>query len=329
MRRNLFAQNFKVLAVALLLCAVCPFAVRAQDGDGQPGRQPAETIAPAARASEVACGGFITLTPTESGLEIVGGQEEQAQRFYSEGDYVFISGSVQEGLKVGQEFAVLRPRGQFKSKFSRKKGSLGVYTQEVGRVRVVRVRNGSSVALVLNSCDNLLHGDLLHTPRGVPAPAGRAEGVLDPFAEPTGKQTGRIVLARDTREALSLDQVVFIDLGAEDNVKPGDYLTVFRPNHKGVIVDYGDEITRNARDGYESDEFRGGKFSIQSQRLKRVNDNVKGETVTSPKIFKRRPPVPRKVVGEIVILRVEARTATAVITRTVQEIHTGDHVEVQ
>ena len=34
-------------------------------------------------------------------------------------------------------------------------------------------------------------------------------------------------------------------------------------------------------------------------------------------------------VGEIVILNVKEKTATAVITRTAQEIHTGDWVEVQ
>ena len=37
----------------------------------------------------------------------------------------------------------------------------------------------------------------------------------------------------------------------------------------------------------------------------------------------------RKVVGELMIINVKERTATAVITRTAQEIHTGDWVEVQ
>ncbi len=49
----------------------------------------------------------------------------------------------------------------------------------------------------------------------------------------------------------------------------------------------------------------------------------------TPKILRSRPPVPRKVVGEVVVLHVEARTATAVITRVAQEIHTGDYVELQ
>jgi hypothetical protein len=39
--------------------------------------------------------------------------------------------------------------------------------------------------------------------------------------------------------------------------------------------------------------------------------------------------MPRKVVGEMVILSVQQRTAAAVITKVAQEVHTGDYVEVQ
>jgi hypothetical protein len=46
-------------------------------------------------------------------------------------------------------------------------------------------------------------------------------------------------------------------------------------------------------------------------------------------VKKRRPDDLRKVVGEMVILNVQQRTATAIITRTAQEVHTGDHVELQ
>jgi hypothetical protein len=39
--------------------------------------------------------------------------------------------------------------------------------------------------------------------------------------------------------------------------------------------------------------------------------------------------MPRKVVGEMIVLTVQERTATAVITQVAQEIHTGDFVELQ
>jgi len=137
------------------------------------------------------------------------------------------------------------------------------------------------------------------------------------------------VLARDGREMVSRDDVVFVDLGAEDGVKVGDYLTVFRPVGHGDPVKYHDEQVANARRGFESEEFRGGRFSIEAQRVKDVGGSEVGETVKTPAVRRARPAVPRKVVGEMVVLRVEGRTATAIVTRVAQEIHTGDAVEVQ
>lgn len=333
----------KWLAILVLICGFNPTPASAQThggGNVEPHQTqqsptlitpPESAPAPAAHESEMVCGGFIAQTPPSTQYEIVGSEEEQEQRLYSEGDNLFINAGASEGVKVGQEFSVVRPRGRFKSTFSRKKGSLGVYTQELGWLRVIRVREHSAVAFVVRSCDNLLNGDLLlgtAPPRA--AFTSRQDEVLDHFAEPTGKQTGRIVLSRDSREVLTRDNVVFIDLGTEDNVKPGDYLTVFRPFGRGNIVSDRAETAANARHGYESDHFRGGKLSNLSQRLKDPGASMLySETVKTPDIVKRRPSVPRKVVGELVILRVEGRTATAVITRVVQEVHTGDFVEVQ
>ena len=57
-------------------------------------------------------------------------------------------------------------------------------------------------------------------------------------------------------------------------------------------------------------------------------DNAEGKVVTTPDAKTPRPSL-RKVVGEMVIISVKERTATAVITRNAQEIHTGDMVEIQ
>jgi hypothetical protein len=332
-----------MLLLLLLFCAFAHIPASAQTGGRrtppQRPQSPAErpTLvtpeerrpASVARVSESACGGFIEQSPQAATGQIVGAEQEAERRVFGEGDMVFIDAGAQAGVRAGQEFTVVRPRGQFRSKFSRKTGSLGVYTQEVGRLRVVRVRDRVSVAEVRVSCGDLLVGDLLRPAQERPTPQARADAALDRFAEPTGKQTGRLVLARDGRELVSRDDVVFVDLGAEDGVKVGDYLTVFRPEGQGTLVSYGDEIVANARRGFESNEYSGGGHSNQAQRVKDVDGPKSGATVKTPAIRRARPAVPRKVVGELVVFRVEGRTATAVVTRTAQEIHTGDAVEVQ
>ena len=292
---------------------------------------PSPNLLPAALETELSCAGYIEYAPNYSGLEVVGGEQEQEKHNYGVGDLVFISGGSQQGVTVGQEFQVVRPRGQFTTKLTRKSGWLGVYTQEVARLRVTVVKERVSVALVTTGCDPVLLGDLLRgVSRRVSPPAGEV-GDIDRFADPSGKQKGRIVLARDGREMISRSQIVYIDLGREDNLNEGDRLTVYRPAGTGDISRFRDEeITPTASYGFESEIFRGGKFSIKAQRVQNPNKTgIHGPMTTTPDVMRRRPPVPRKIVGEMVVLNVQARTATAVITRIAQEIHTGDFVEVR
>jgi hypothetical protein len=296
---------------------------------------PQEKVAASvAGRTDLYCAGFIQYAPAPVNPEIVGSEQEQEQRTYTEGDFVFINAGAQQGIQVGQEFAIVRPRGQMTSKFTTKKGWLGVYMQELGQLRVTSVKERVSVAVITSSCDTVLLGDLLRQVNSRVAPVERSEVALDRFADPTGKQRGRIVLARDARELLSRNQVVFIDLGAEDSVKAGDYLTIYRPAGTGNLTSVeNEEIARSRMSGFESDRFGGGKFSNQSQRTKDYSNTpgvfFKNEPMTTHEIKRRRPPVPRKVVGEMVILNVQTRTATAIITRVAQEIHTGDFVEIQ
>lgn len=290
-----------------------------------------QSVRPIAGETELYCAGFIQYEPTMVDLEIVGGEREESQRMYSTGDNVFINAGAQQGMRVGQLFAVVRPRGPFDTKFTKKKGGLGVFTLELGQLRVTEVKDRVSVAQVTRSCETILLGDLL---RAVPqrvSPAMRTQTALEHFSDPNGKQQGRIVLARDAQETITRNQIVYIDLGREDRVKAGDYLTVYRPVGTGNMTRIAnEEIARLGSGGFESDRYKGGKFSNQSQRPENPNDSgLFNRPVTTHQIKGRRPPMPRKVVGEIVVLAVQERTATAIITQVAQEIHTGDFVELQ
>jgi hypothetical protein len=174
----------------------------------------------------------------------------------------------------------------------------------------------------------MLLGDLLQAMPNRSGASTEQRADFDIFAQPSGKSVGSILMARDGLELLTSRQVVYIDLGAEDNVKVGDYLTIFRPLGTGNILDDLPGESVSARDyGYESEEYRGGKFSNQAAR--KSGDEANGKVVTSKVAKKDRPANLRKIVGELVLINVKGKTATAVITRTSGEIHTGDNVEVQ
>jgi len=143
-------------------------------------------------------------------------------------------------------------------------------------------------------------------------------------------------MARDSRELLTRNDIVYIDLGSEDQIKRGDYLTIYRPLGTGNItrVD-NEEWTRNRSVGFQSERYRGGGFSNQASRAKDSTefDDADGRyehrPITSKEVKRDRPPMPRKIVGELVVLDVQQRTAVAVITRVASEVHTGDWVEIQ
>ncbi len=286
--------------------------------------------------TNLVCAGYIKIQRFGDLHEIVGAEQEQEQRTFANGDVVYLNAGSQQGVKEGDRFQVIRPRGEPKGVHRNKKGFMGIYIQEVGMLQVFRVMENTSAAQITFTCDAILLGDLL---TGIPhreAPIARLEGPLDRFSNPSGKQTGRLMMAQDAREMLSINDVVYIDLGSEDKVAAGDYLTIYRPLGTGTVTRIdNEEIARGRAKGFQSDRFRGGGFSNQAQRAKDstalVNSegNYRFRPITTKEIKSNRPRMPRKIVGEMVIIDVQSRTATAVITRVASEVHTGDWVEVQ
>lgn len=282
------------------------------------------------------CAGYIRFQRIPDSPEIVGAEQEQEQRVFVDGDIVYLNAGSQQGIKDGDRFQIIRPRGDVKGVHRQKKGALGVYVQEIGMLQVFKVRENTSAAQITFSCDAALLGDLLRRIPHKESPLQRPEVALDRFADPTGKQTGRLIMARGGRETVTRNDVVYIDLGSEDKVAPGEYLTIYRPLGTGNLTRIdNEENARGRASGFQGDRFRGGGFSIQAQRAKdstafRDSDGrYHLRPITTKEIKRDRPPMPRKIVGEMVIVDVQLRTATAIITRVAEEVHTGDWVEIQ
>src|SRR5215213_5545989 len=113
----------------------------------------------------------------------------------------------------------IRHRGDVKGVHKQKIGFLGTYVQEVGQLQVFKVRENTSAAQITFTCDTALLGDLLAPMPDRESPVKRADGNLDVFADPSGKQTGRLIMAKDSRELVTSYDIVYIDLGSEDQIK--------------------------------------------------------------------------------------------------------------
>ena len=329
---------FRVLLFSLVCLLAFAFTTNAQTPVITPtlvlpDQRPPQQIA---GKSSLYCAGFVRHERLGQMPEIVGGEEEQEQRKFSYSDVVYLNAGSAQGVKEGQVFQIIRPRGDVKGVHKNKSGFVGTYIQDVGQLQVFKVREHTSAALITFSCDMALLGDLLAPVPDRESPVQRAEANLDRFADPSGKQTGRLMMAKDSRELLTRHDIVYIDLGAEDQVKRGDYLTIYRPLGTGNITRVDNEETsRNRSAGFQSERYRGGGFSNQASRakdstaFKDSNGRYRYRPITSKEVKGNRPLMPRKIVGEMVILDVQTRTATAIITRVSSEVHTGDWVEIQ
>lgn len=288
-----------------------------------------------ATGSNLYCAGYVQTSPvnvasrqdTNRPNKIVGAYNEQDGWLYSQNNYLYINGGANKGVQVGDMYSVIRPRGEVNSHWSQK-GRLGFYVQELGVVEVVRVKAEVSAVRVKTSCDNMLLGDLVVPFQQRQSAPYMQRPAMDLFGDASGKASGRIFMARDMAEALTRDQIVYVDLGSEDNVQQGDYLTIYRRLGKGnLFINDEDETLAARQEGYASFKYRGGRFSNQAPR--KSGDEAHGHVVTTEEAKKDRPAGLRKVVGEGMVVNVKERTATVVITRTAQEIHPGDWVEIQ
>lgn len=312
-------------AAAASFAAGCLFAVGAS--------AQVKSASEVAGFNNVYCAGYIQTTAVDTSRRIVGAYNEQENHIFSEGNVVYLNTGMNNGVKVGDVMSVTRPRGKVNTKWTNK-GSLGFLVDEVGTVEVIRVKSDSSVARVKTSCDNFLLGDLVQPWQARPVPVHTARPALDLYGDPNGKAIGRLFMARGNLETVSPEQIVYIDLGAEDSVRVGDYLTVFRPLGTGnpfykTQTDFTrahDESVEARINDYGSFTYKGGEFSNQTAR--KSGEHAGGSVVTTREAKEGRGRI-RKVVGEMIVLNVKERTATAMITRTSQELHTGDYVELQ
>lgn len=271
-----------------------------------------------ATGNDLYCAGFIRTAAPATPLKIVGAEEENRAAHFGQSDVVYLNAGSAQNLRPGTLFSILRPAGKFRSPYQRTGGKdLGVFVRELGVLRVMAVQNSTATARIVVSCDDIQLGDLLVAFTERRAPETDISQSLPRYQPTSGVKPGRIVLQREQREHIGPRDVVYIDLGAENGVKAGDKFTIFRnkPDDANVFNFNDDDVTLRQSSDYESDKFKGGKYSNTHPYEARQ------------KVKNTRAAIPRKIVGELVVIAVEGKSATAIVTRTTQEVNTGDRIE--
>jgi outer membrane protein OmpA-like peptidoglycan-associated protein len=263
------------------------------------------TVTPRPNDFDVYCSGFITNAAIGHSNEVLAGwQGPDAVRF-ADRDYIYLSGS---GLEEGKEYAIVREvrdpnhyeafPGQYKAI-----KTLGSPYADIGRVKVLSHRDKVTVAQVTMSCEPIAPGDVAVAFVERPRPVYRPTYPFDRFAPPTGKQTGRVVLTRDFDTMFGTTRKVYLDIGADKGVQVGDYYRVVRS---------GKEIADTPIESVSADATMAEDTQAHPMRY-------------NPKAQLR--DLPRKNLGDMMILNVYPKSAVAIVTFAYEDMHVGDHVE--
>jgi hypothetical protein len=296
----------KRIALLALLCATLAMAQQQPAPPASGGETNLVERAAAPTYSDLNCAGFITRQSFSTGNSIVGGLNTPEQQQFAQRDIIFLEGG---GYKEGEWLSVVRPlhdpnhmdiyQGQALAI-----RELGEPYAELGHVKVTEVRGGTAVAQVEFSCAAMVPGDLVVPFQERQAIKFRPPAPFDRFPGEAPGTTGRIVMAREFDSIVATGQKVYVNLGADKGIKPGDYLRVVR-GYNPLTMDPVDALSYKAK---HSEDTQMHPVSIPNTRLAQL---------------------PRRAVGELIVLNVTPTASTCMVTRAPETINVGDTVELE
>jgi hypothetical protein len=263
-----------------------------------------KTLANTPTASDIYCGGFITNQHVPRDHYVAAGWNSPDQtRYAAQIDYIYIHG---HDIKEGDRFSILRPAQDVNHyEFYRGQNgdihSVGQPYFEMGYVRVIEVQKNIAVAVPELACADFVVGDLAVPFVERSAPTFRAVK-LDRFAPPNGEPTGRIIMGNEFDSYLGTKSAAYINIGSDKGLKVGDYL----------------RATRTYSATYHDPEAGLSQHASANEDTQKDPQKFPKDAVST---------LPRRTLGDMIVLEVFPRSATVMILTALEDIHVGDGVE--
>jgi hypothetical protein len=317
----------KKIGLLVVLLATAAWAQTAVEGtstdggsaDAPQGTAPTTASFPVERIptptyADLYCAGFINKQTLPDANYVAGGWQSPSTTKYERGDIVYLHGT---GYSAGAEFEIVRALKDINEyeMFPGQKKLLkqtGQPYMEVARVKVIDTRSKTAIAQIEYSCDPVNPGDTA-------IPFAEKQTIefhnpirFDRFLPASNKVSGRIVMAKDFDSEIGTGQKVYITVGSNQGVKVGDFFRAVR------------SYEADLKDPVDSLSFRAA-ISEDTQKKEPSFDPELFEKNNGPTIHVR--DLPRRAVGEIVIIGVTPTTATGMIVFALEDIHAGDGVE--
>jgi hypothetical protein len=266
--------------------------------------------------ADMYCAGFINKQLLPDANYVAGGVDTPHTSKYANGDLIYLAGS---GYQAGAQYTIvreLRDVNEYEVYPGQHKllAAAGQPYAEMGRVKIVDTRSKTAIAQIEFSCDSILPGDVAVPFAEKPSVSFRPPEKFDRFAPPSGRLTGRILLAKDFDTILGTGAKVYMNIGSNQGVKVGNYFRAARA--------YTDDL----KDPVDSLSFKASIGEDTQKKLPSYGHHLltrsNGPTINVADL-------PRRAVGEVVIISVTPTSSTGMITFALEDVHIGDDVELE
>jgi hypothetical protein len=255
--------------------------------------------------NDMYCSGVMTNQEPPHDTYIVTGEESEYKVTFQEGNYVYLNKGAGQGIRVGDEFSIIRAVDDptdypwFKSQFNLMH-ALGKLWEDQGRVKVVVVNPKNSIAQIANSCQYMQRGDIAVPFIERPAPPLKPEVNFDRFAPPSGKAKAMLIAGKWFQVSYGTNDIVYVNLGSEQGVHVGDYYRIFR---------YAGQDTETA--------YQTSRMAFEVYGYGGVSKSYKWDSV------------PREVLGEGIVVRTSPDSSTMLVTFALKPLYAGEYVEIE
>ncbi len=255
--------------------------------------------------SDIYCAGFVTKENLPKANFVAGGLHTPHTTKFGSRDIVYLEGP---GYAVGNRYTVLRKvtnpnrYEMFPGQHSLLSRSGNEYA-EIGRVVITDLDKNSAVGSVEFSCQPMVPGDILV--KFEEKQMIQYKNTTTPFKRyaPYSGVAGRIIDGKEFDQVLGTGQKVYVNIGANKGLKPGDYLRITR-NYRPSEMDPIDELSLKppSSEDTSKDPAKVSKHDLNN--------------------------LPYRGIGEMIVISVTPETATGMITLALEDIQVGDVVEV-
>jgi hypothetical protein len=308
-----------VLLLATAAWAQSGSGAEQNSGDTPQGTSPTSSSFPTMRVqtptyADLYCAGFISRQILPDANFVAGGLQTPTTTKFTRGDMIYLEGT---GYSAGAEYEVvraLRDVNEYETFPGQKKllKETGQPYEEVGRVKVIDTRNKTAVAQIEYACDGINPGDTTIPFAEKQAVTFHAPIRFDRFLPASSKLSGRIVMGKDFDSDLGTGHKVYLNVGANQGVKIGDFFRATR----SYEVDLKDPVDQLSFKAAIAEDTQKKTPSVDPAMFTKGN---------GPVIHVR--DLPRRSVGEIIVIGVTNTTATGMIVFALEDVHAGDGVE--